>query len=440
MRLGSILRSTGTGIGALALALGLGSCSRDYTVAYVYSVSGGATGGTVSAYGVDYQTGILNQIAGSPFQIQFTNPSKIIAHPNNKYVYVIGGSQNAQVLEMAVGTDGKLYGQHTYDLTGTEATVTTNASAALPFQIVGAAIDSTGTFLYVTFTYQPGYSTSSPGPGGVSIYKINADGTLNTPITQNVGNNPVGVAVSAPVCVATPILSGTATTACNSAQGSSSAGFNNVYVYLLDQENGTHPATILGFAQNQSTGALTPLAGTNLGTLQGYPAGVLPSAIAVDGTGRFVYVADQAQNEVLGYQIARSTTGALTPLTGSPFGTGQLPVSITIDPRAQFVYTTNYNSNSISSFAIAQNTGNLSTTAGGNFSTSTGPTCVTIEPALGQFLYTTGYLDNSLSGGLLDTHTGAVNSVIDTPFPTAQLPTCLVAVATGSHSVQSLTP
>lgn len=443
MRLKNIVRSTVTGAASLALAIGLGSCSRDYVVAYVYSISGGspATGGTISAYGVDYQTGIISQIAGSPFALTaLSNPSKVIAAPNNKFVYVIGGSQNAQIEEFAVGTDGKLYGEHTYDLTGTEATTVSNGSNALPYQLVGAAIDSAGKFLYVTFSYQSGFSTASPGPGGITIYPIKADGSLGIAFTQKVGNNPVSIAVSSPVCVPSAILAGSASTACNSATGNSSAGFDNVYVYVLDQEITAAKPTILGFAQNQATGTLTPLAGTNLTTLQGYHAGVLPSAIAVDGTTRFVYVTDEEQNEILGYSIARTTTGDLTPLVGSPFGTGQLPVGITIDPRAQYVYTANFNSSTISSFAIAQATGNLSTVSGSTFTTSTGPTCVTIDPALGQFVYVSNYQDNSISGGQLQANTGVVNAIIDTPFPTGASPTCLTSVANGSHSTQSLTP
>ncbi len=446
MRSNNIVRRVATAGAALTLALGLGSCSRDYTVGYVYAVSGGTTGGSISAYGIDFETGILNQIAGSPFAIPFTNPSKVIAAPNDKFIYVIGGSQNAQVEEFAVGTDGKLYGQHTYDLTGTIA-VNANANGLTnaPVQQVGAAIDSTGTFLYVTFTYQSGYSSSSPGPGGVTIYPINSDGSLGTAITQNVGFNPVGVAVSAPVCVTAPILTGTASTACNTATGGG-AGFNNVYVYVLDQEVASGKPTVLGFAQNQTTGALSPLPGTTLGVgtaNQGYPAGVLPSGIAIDGTARYVYVTDQEQNEILGYSIARTTTGALTPLVGSPFATGTtgaFPLSVTIDPRAEYVYTANFNPNTISSFAINQANGNLSGVAGSTFTTGTGPTCITIDPALGQFLYTSDYLGGTLSGGELNANTGAVAAVADTPFPTSANPTCVTSVANGSHAVQVLTP
>lgn len=421
MELKNILRSTVLGGASLALALGLGSCSRDYTVAYVYSVS--SSNGSISAFAVDYQTGILNQISGSPFQTTFTNPVTVVAAPNNKAVYVIGGSQNANVGEFAVGTDGKLYGEHTYDLTGTYPTA--------------AAIDSTGTHLYVTYTYQNGFSPASPGPGGVTIYPINADNSLGTAINQNVGSNPISVAVAPATCVASGSALGGANATCtNLAVGS---GVYNTYVYVLDQELTAAKPTVLGFAQNQTTGALTPLSGTNTTTFQGYSAGVVPSAIAVDGTSRFVYVTDQQANQIYGYGIA-SNTGNLTALSGSPFSTGLRPVSLTIDPRAKYVYTANFNSNSISSFAIDQATGNLATVSGGNFTTATGPTCITIDPALGQFLYTSNNEDGTLSGGQLSANTGQVSAVLDTPFPAGSLPSCLTSVANGSHATQQLTP
>ncbi|MGI4827971.1 MAG: lactonase family protein [Janthinobacterium lividum] len=419
----NIVRSAVIGGASLAMTLGLTSCSRDYTVGYVYSVS--KSNGTVSAYAIDYETGILNQIAGSPFTTPFTNPTTLVAAPNNQFVYVIGGSQNAQVEEFQVGTDGKLYGQHTYSLTGTYPT--------------SAAIDTTGNFLYVTFQYQIGYSPASGGSGGVSIFKINADNSLGTPTTLNVGVNPVSIAVGTPACVATPLIAKPASTSCTSATGNATDG-NNVYAYIVDQGTTGNAATVLGFAQNMSTGALTPLSGTNMTTLQGASAGVTPTGIAVDGTTRFVYVTDSAQNEVIGYSIDRGFTGNLTALTGSPFGTGQLPVSLTIDPRSEFLYTANFNSGSISSFAISQSSGNLSAVAGSSFIGGAGLSCVTIEPALGQFLYTSDTTVNLISGGELNTHTGVVSAVQDTPFPTAPLPSCLTSVAAGEHAINLITP
>lgn len=435
MRFKSKVRSAITGGAALALALGLTSCSRDYTVAYVYAVS--ASNATISAYGVDYQTGILNQISGSPFTSTVSEPLKLVANPNNQAVYIVGGpngSQGNAVESALVGSDGKLYGQQTVNLTGTEGPGTSSLPTA-----VGMAVDSLGKFLYVTFTYQNGFSPASPGPGGVSIFPINSDNSLGTPITLNVGNNPVGVAVSPPVCVPSPIVSTNGS--CSTGTGT---GVYNIYVYVLDQEVTLGKPTVLGFAQNMGTGALTPLTGTTfdatLKTYQGVAAGVTPSAIAVDGTASFVYVTDQVANQIYGYNIARSSTGNLTPMPSSPFGTGAFPLAIAIDPRARYVYTANSNAQTVSAFAINQSTGSLSTVAGSTFATHAGTNCVAIDPNLGTYLYATNYVTGNIDGAELNASTGVLSAVANTPFETGSLPSCLVAVGNGSHAVSVTFP
>jgi 6-phosphogluconolactonase (cycloisomerase 2 family) len=417
---------------ALSLAIGLGTtaCSRDYTADYVYAVSN--SNGEVSAYAVDYQSGVLTQISGSPFTTNLTNPSTVIAAPNGKSIYIVGGSQNANVEVMSVGSDGKLYG---------EATPSLYLGATYP---TAAAIDSTGTYLYVAYTYESGYSPVSPGPGGVSIFPINSDGTLGTPTNLNVGNDPVAIATSAPVCTATPALPSSVTglTSPNclitGSTGTTNNGYTNSFVYVVDAETAAAEPTVLGFVENPSNGSLTQITGTN--SLNGWNAGVSPSAIAIDPTGKYVYVTDKAQNEIFGYQIAGTTTGALTGLDGSPYATGQYPLSITIEPRGKYVYVANYNSQTVSSYSLNLQNGSLGATAGSNFSTTAGPTCVTVEPALGLYLYTSNYLDANISGGKLSPNTGALSAVSNLYFSSVTQPICLVAVPNGAHAVQEVEP
>ena len=207
---------------------------------------------------------------------------------------------------------------------GTLAAKTAYKTGSSPTAV---AIDPQGAFLYVTFTYQTGFSAATPGPGGVSIFPVNADNTLGTATTQNVGNNPVAVSVS----------------------------FFNHFVYVVDQEP-SPKATILGFSQSTSTGALTPVSGTTITTVAGktvatgYPAGVTPSAIAEEPTARFVYVTDQTSNQMIGYTAAPS--GALTPMVNGPFATGLFPINLTIDPTGKLIYVLNYNANTIQGYAI----------------------------------------------------------------------------------------
>ncbi|HZL24893.1 MAG TPA: beta-propeller fold lactonase family protein [Acidobacteriaceae bacterium] len=405
---------------SLALGLGVTACSRDYTVAFVYATS--AQGGGVSAFNVDYQSGSLVQIAGSPFTSGMRNPVTLVVAPNQtsttatpsnnnsgKFLYVIGGTQDDAVAEMAIGTDGKLFGQHTYNITGHGPTA--------------AAIDPSGHFLYVTFTYQNGYTTASPGPGGVTIFPINADNSLGTPATVNVGNNPVGVVASA----------------------------LNHFVYVLDADvtpAGVGNGQVLGFSQNPSTGALTPVPGTVITTVggktvaTGVSAGTTPTAIAEEQTARFVYVTDRGLNQMLGYQVTGSTSpGTLVPLISNPFITGQYPVAITIDPRGKFIYVANFGSSTISSYAIDPASGNPSGVAGtGNSQVSTGPTCVTIEPALGIYLFASTQLSGQISGAQLDPHTGALTTIENSPFDAGPLLSCAAAAANGEHSSSLVNP
>jgi len=423
---------------ALSLAIGLGTtaCYRDYTAAYLYAASNST--GEISAYAVDFQSGVLTQISGSPFPTNLTNPSTVIAAPNGKTIYVIGGSQQAQVQALPVGSDGKLFG-------GTGANLP--AGGTFP---TAAAIDSAGAFLYVAFTFESGFSPVSSGPGGVAIFPINSDGSLGTPSNVQVGFAPVAIAVSVPTCTATPAVGTNSSPNCVilGSSGSTNNGTNQSFVYVVDAETtvppttiGTAPTTatvgpptILGFVENPSTGALTQITGTN--SLNGFNVGVSPSAIAIDPTGKYVYVTDKAQNEIFGYQIANTTTGALTGLVTSPFATGQFPMSITIEPRGKYVYVANYNSQTVSSYALSLSSGSLSSTTGSTFSTQTGPTCVTVESALGIYLYTSNFLQGSVSGGQLSPNTGALSAVPTSFFPSVGQPICLVSVPNGAHASQ----
>ena len=427
---------------SLGIGFGATACSRDYTVAYVYATS--KANGSIAAFAVDYQSGALTQIDGSPFSTTApTNPIPldVVAGPSGKFIYVINNASQSITVD-AVGTDGKLYAQSNPSTVGSYPT--------------SAFIDSTGAYLYVTETLQPTYTKTSPGKGQLDVFPINqTTGNLGTPISVPVGNNPASVAVSPPFCATTSSLNSMNPT-CTSGNGS---GHYSVFVYVLDQEsyinplNTNNPSTpstaapaILGFSENMTTGALTPLSGTTCGTLPsavctGYAAGVGPSSIGVEPTSNYVYVTDAVANEIYGYQIANNTTGNLSSLASSPTPTGQYPVNLTIDPRGKFLLTANYNSHTIGSYTINVANGSLGGVASTAAATvDTGPTCVTIEPALGIYVFTSNVIAGTLSGEEMNASTGALTGIANTPFPTSILPSCLVAVANGSHARSIVNP
>ena len=230
----------------------------------------------INEYAVDYQSGALVAITGSPVSAG-NNPVSIVATTNGLFLYVLNQGDST-VQEFAIDSDGKLTSKNTYK-TGTRPTA--------------IAIDAANKFLYVTYTYQTGYSAANPGPGGVTIFPISADNSLGTPTNLNVGNNPTGI---------------TAT------------HFNN-YVYVIDAEPAVGSASpfgqILAFSQNATSGALTPIGATKISVdasgrtvASGYGAGTVPSSIASDPASRFVYVTDRATNQLYGNIVLSGGTAA----------------------------------------------------------------------------------------------------------------------------------
>ena len=384
-------------------ALGLTACTRDYTVAYVYTT---AANGNINEYGVDYRSGALIPISGSPITAG-NNPVKIIASPNSLFVYVLNQGDST-IQQFAVETDtGKLTSKNTYSTGSTPTSM---------------AIDPSSKFLYVTFKYQQGYSDTNPGPGGVDIFPVSSDYSLGTPTVQPLGNNPVGVTYT---------------------------NFNN-YVYVIDAEPETASSSatgwILAFSANTTNGALTPIGKTSISTgndgktvATGYGAGTNPSSIAVDPASRFLYVTDRATNQLYGNIVISG--GLLQPMQNSPFATGLLPMAVTVDPRGKYLFVANYNADSVSAYAIDQPTGAPSGSVGSSSTkVGPGPNCLSIEPALGIYMYSSNRLDDTTSGLKLDSHNGSLQNIQNTPYPAPGTPTCVVAVANGSHATQVVNP
>ena len=164
-----------------------------------------------------------------------------------------------------------------------------------------AAIDSTGNFLFVTFTFQNGFTTARPGPGGVAVFPIqhsNSDPSQEGLLGAPVVNTTVGTTAANPLPYF-PI------------------GFNPVgvfsnpkagFVYVVDQDRsaaGAAAGMLLVFQYSAATGTLTPVAGpvasAASASVTGFSAGTTPAALAVDPTGRFIYVTDEATNQLYAY-------------------------------------------------------------------------------------------------------------------------------------------
>jgi 6-phosphogluconolactonase len=397
MKLKSMGRVVKTSVLSLGLALGVTACSNDYTVSYVYMTTAKSLPhGLINAYQVDYQSGLLRPLADSPVDAGGRDTVGLVVAPNNLFLYTVNNF-DSDVVEFAIGTDGKLYPEHTYNITG-----------SLP---TAAAIDAAGKFLFVTFTYQNTatgaslYTPANPGPGGISVFPIKSDNTLGTPFTVNVGRTPIGIATSA----------------------------TGNYVYVIEQDAATS-ANLIGFSENASTGALTPLPGVtiNAGNVAstGFASGQSPAGILGDSTGTHLYITDQTLNQVATYTIANGIpTLAATTITDAG------PMGMSFDLTGKYLYVAAYSGNTINGFNIGTNGVPVRSNVAGSSQAGTGPTCVTVSgapsnahPTHAVYLYTSNALSNNLTGEQLNETDGSLVQMQGQPFGGSFLPTCAVTV------------
>ncbi|WP_418119817.1 lactonase family protein [Variovorax sp. 350MFTsu5.1] len=293
--------------------------------AYTVSADGSLSAATPAAY----------SLAGTP--------QHVTAHPSGKKLYA----------SIYVGTQGVT--QYTIDPAGT-LSQNLNITTGVGTSPVFVGVEPKGRFAYVI--------------GDGQIHRLNIDATTgdldgSTAVAVAGGNSRklgfdpdgrfafvpngasievfrldqgTGVPISPPVSVALPV-----------------GGFVDVatepsgrFAYV---STGNNPGTLFAYSIDQTTGALT-----SIGSV---PSGNTPFGMAIDPTGRFVYVANRNSHDVSAYAI-NPRTGALTAVPGQPFSVGgNTPNSVTVDRTGRFAYTANQGDNTISIFTIDRTTGAL---------------------------------------------------------------------------------
>jgi 6-phosphogluconolactonase (cycloisomerase 2 family) len=297
------------------------------TFAYVTNYGSG----NVSAYTVDAKTGALTQVAGSPFGAG-TNPVGVAIIERGKdaifaYVTNLGsGNVSAYAVNAKTGALRAVRGSPF-------------GAGSGPTSLTGVE-NSGNTYLYVTNT----------GSSNVSAYTVNAkSGAL-----KQVAGSPFGAGTE-PDGVADVENNG----------GS--------YLYVTNSGSGNVSAyTISG-----SSGALTQVAGSPFGAGTG-PFGV--ADLETSG-GTYLYVANDGSDNVSGYTISGSG-GGLTQVAGSPFAAGSGPVGVATCSVAlggkkgrddYFAYVTNGSSNNVSGYSIDASSGALTAVTGSPFGAGTEP-------------------------------------------------------------------
>jgi 6-phosphogluconolactonase (cycloisomerase 2 family) len=249
---------------------------------YFYVANSGD--GTVSGFALDSGDGTLAEIDGSPFT-SAPEAFTLVANPAGRFLYVLAG------------TGGEVYG-HNIDPDTGELSDLANSPFSVATNPTGLKIDPSGSYLY-----------------------IGHDAT---------------------------------------------------------------PDVISGYEINSKSGDLTEVPGSPVTT-----DSTDVSAIAIHPKGHFVYTANHGANDVSGYAY-QSKTGLLTHLLASPFTAGNQPNAIAVEPTGRFVFLGD-DANQISSLYVNTVSGELGLTT---------PAFITVSAAVallagptGQYLYAAGGTD-----------------------------------------------
>jgi 6-phosphogluconolactonase len=289
-----------------------------------------------------------NQVSG--FQVDAVSGTVLATLPNVAGPASGGGVTltSTNFLYVSDFQNNVVYG---YSVDATSGALTPISSS--PFSIAGLttsqgttgmASDPAGKFLYVV----------NGNNNAVAAFTINSTGQLAT-----VTGSPFATSTSPQAAV---------------------VDHSGKFLYVSNNEDALGGISAYSI---DAAGALTPVPGSPFSTLvNGGPAG-----LAASPTGNFLYVA-MAGTTTAGNQIVAETinpsTGALSPVVGSPFGTGNAPLTVTIDPSGKFLYSTNSADSTVSGFSLDPTSGALTSVGS---ATATGP-----QPFAAVINSTTGLL------------------------------------------------
>ena len=172
------------------------------------------------------------------------------------------------------------------------------------------------------------------------------------------------------------------------------------------------------FSVDQTSGALIPVPGSPFAT------GIEPQSVAFSPGGTLLATPNEYNDSVSVFSVDQ-TLGALTPVPGSPFATGLEPASVAFSPRGGLLATANAtgsaNHGTVSVFSVDQTSGALTPVPGSPFATGSQPGSVAFSPG-GGLLATANSNDNTVSVFSVDQATGALTQVSGSPFATGGIP------------------
>jgi 6-phosphogluconolactonase len=403
---GQLLLVSAASLGAAGFMTACSQLTATLTVDFVYVTSAKAAGpdnyGVVDVFEINSESGHMRQIPTSPFPSGGRNPVAEAVSSDNTNLYVVNQDDNS-IVQFIIGSDGKLYPQDTVNTPG----------------VFPLAVSVAKSNLFVADTYQPlpTCSPASPCSGSIAVFPIQP-AAGSTPPGKLVPKTPINDCNGLEYVPLT--LPGAATHVVAPTGINATANGANLFVSAVDTTSNT------GYVFAYAVGSLTCGSNASVPTLTSLPgspyaAGVHPSAVTSDPSGTYVYFADFAAADILGYTVS---AGGLSPIGGSPFPAGNQPASITIDATGKFAVVANSQDSNVTAYSMSA--GALSRI--GTFATGLQPVAVGIDPRLNKYIYTANFLGNDVSGFALDASSGNLLNTQFSPFGANTNPTAVAAI------------
>jgi 6-phosphogluconolactonase (cycloisomerase 2 family) len=225
-----------------------------------------------------------------------------------------------------------------------------------------------------------GFFYATEPDGTIVGFSTPNDGTLTAPVP----NSPFA-AGTAPVQMAVATLAASAP-APNALYASAGGLSGAIMAYTID-----------------ITGSLHLISGSPFATLPDWSAG----AVIVANSYLFVLFTSNASDTNFGKLAALaidSNTGALTPVTGSPFAVGNAPVALAVD-SSNHLFVLNSGDHTVSAFNIGSN--RVPTAIGAPVAAGTATGGIALFP---PYLYAADTLASSILIFYIDPSTGALTS------------------------------
>jgi len=190
---------------------------------------------------------------------------------------------------------------------------------------------------------------------------------------------------------------------------------------------------ISGFTINGTTGALTLISGSPF-TDQPDDLGpnIQPFALAITPDGRYLYVTNHGEDTISVFSI-NAMSGALTAVSGSPFDLfvddedcGSQPFGVAIGGSGRFLYVADNGCDAVSAFSIDPSTGLLTELPGSPYFVVAGDCFAGVNEATvdftGRFLYVADQSCGAVTGFSIDTSSGGLTEMNGSPFPAGDTP------------------